>query len=83
MVELACNADINLVIDGCPKDCGKKIFGKLGLTNLHVIRVTDCGIKKAPNQAVTEAQISQVVTEGKRVLSQEGPLHHTSKETQS
>ncbi len=35
----------NIVIDGCPVACGKKIFERLGLPYEHVV-VTELGIEK-------------------------------------
>ena len=32
MIQTAKDADVNLVIDGCPMDCAKKVFEKAGIT---------------------------------------------------
>jgi len=45
MVQTARDADLNVVIDGCPMDCAKKIFDKAGLANYVQIKVTDLGIE--------------------------------------
>lgn len=35
-----------LMFDGCPIDCGKKIFDKAGFKNYKYVRITDFGYKK-------------------------------------
>ena len=69
MVQSAKDADLNLVIDGCPMDCAKLIFQKLGLTNVKIIRVTDHGIEKAKGVKITDEQVQKIVTEAKQALA--------------
>jgi uncharacterized metal-binding protein len=60
MVQTARDADTNIVIDGCPMDCAKKIFDKVGVTNYKQIRVTDLGIEKVKGVKCTDEQVAQV-----------------------
>ena len=52
-IESAKCAEKNIVIDGCPVACGKKIFDKAGLPFQHVI-VTDLGIEKGKTEITLE-----------------------------
>lgn len=61
MVQQARDADLNLVIDGCPMDCGRKVFQRLGIENVKVVRVTDLGIEKKKGVPVENAQLQTVV----------------------
>jgi uncharacterized metal-binding protein len=45
-VESAKGADKNILIDGCPVACGKKIFDNLGLSNYQHLVLTDFGVEK-------------------------------------
>jgi uncharacterized metal-binding protein len=69
MIQAAKDADVNLVIDGCPVDCAKKVFEKAGLKNCLCIRVTDLGIEKIKGVRCTEEQVAQVVECAKKTLS--------------
>ena len=69
MVQTAKEADLNLVIDGCPMDCAKMIFQKLGLTNVKIVRVTDHGIEKAKGVKITDEQVQKIVSEAKQALA--------------
>ena len=69
MVQTARDADVNLVIDGCPVDCAKKVFEKAGVTNFTCIRVTDLGIEKAKGVRATDEQVQKVVAKAKEVLA--------------
>jgi uncharacterized metal-binding protein len=69
MVQTAKDADLNLVIDGCPLDCARLIFQKLGLTNVKIIRVTDHGIEKAKGVKITDEQVQKIVAEAKNALA--------------
>ena len=62
MVQTARDADVNLVIDGCPMDCAKKVFDRHGLTNFTQIKVTDLGIEKVKGVRCSDEQVGQVVT---------------------
>ena len=61
MVLTARDADLNLVIDGCPMDCAKNIFDRHGLTNYKQIRVTDLDIEKVKGVRATDEQVEVVV----------------------
>ena len=69
MVQTARDADLNLVIDGCPMDCAKKIFDRHKITNLRQIRVTDLGVEKAKGVRCTQEQVDQVVARATEVLA--------------
>ena len=45
-VESAKGADKNIIIDGCPVACGKKIFDNLGMSNYQHLVLTDYGVEK-------------------------------------
>ena len=69
MVLIARDADLNLVIDGCPMDCAKKIFDRHGLTNYVQIKVTDLGIEKVKGVRCTDEQVALVVAEAGKVIA--------------
>jgi uncharacterized metal-binding protein len=71
MVQIARDADLNLLIDGCSVECAKAIFDRHGLTNYRQIKVTDLGIEKAKQVPVTDAQVDAVVVKVKKVLAEE------------
>jgi uncharacterized metal-binding protein len=69
MIQTAKDADVNLVIDGCPMDCAKKIFDKVGITNYAYVRVTDLGIEKKKGIRATDEQVALVVAKAKEALA--------------
>lgn len=69
MIQTAKEADLNLVIDGCPLDCARLIFQKLGLTNVKIIRVTDHGIEKAKGVKINDQQVQKIVALAKETLA--------------
>ena len=69
MIQTAKDADVNLVIDGCPMDCAKKVFEKAGVTNYAYVKVTDLGIEKAKGIRGTDEQVAKVVAKAKEVLT--------------
>lgn len=69
MIQTARDADLNLVIDGCPMDCAKKAFDRHGITNYTQIKVTDLGIEKVKGVRCTDEQVSTVVAKAKEVLA--------------
>ncbi len=69
MIQTAKDADLNLVIDGCPQDCAKLISQKAGLTNVKIIRVTDHGIEKAKGVKITDEQVQKIVALAKQALA--------------
>jgi uncharacterized metal-binding protein len=70
MVETAKESDVNLAIDGCPVDCAKKIFDKVGLANARFVRVTDLGIEKAPKGTrTTNEEFSRTLAAAKEALA--------------
>ena len=70
MIQTARDADLNVVIDGCPMDCAKKIFDKVGVTNYAQIKVTDLGIEKVKGIKATDDQVARVVAKAKEVLAE-------------
>ena len=68
MVQTARDADLNLVIDGCPMDCAKKVFDRHGLTNYRQIRATDLGIEKIKGVRCTQVQVDTVVERAREIL---------------
>ncbi|MFW6457727.1 MAG: putative zinc-binding protein [Planctomycetota bacterium] len=69
MIETAEDADQNLVIDGCPMDCAKKIFDRVGVTNYEQIKVTDLGIEKVKGVRATQDQVERTVQRAREVLN--------------
>lgn len=69
MVQTAREADLNLVIDGCSMDCGKKVFEKAGLGNFVQIKVTDLGIQKVKVTRATDEQVAAVVEKACQTLA--------------
>lgn len=69
MIDTAKNADLNLVMDGCPVDCAKKIFERHGLTNVKYLRITDLGIEKAKGVPVTEEQVQKSLNAARAMIA--------------
>ena len=69
MVQTAKDADLNVVLEGCPVDCAKKIFDGAGLTNYVQIKVTDLGIEKVKGVAATDEQVAKLVAKVKEELA--------------
>jgi uncharacterized metal-binding protein len=69
MIQTARDADLNLVIDGCPTDCAKKIFDRAGLTNYVQVKVTDLGIEKKKGVRAADSEVARVVAKAKEVLA--------------
>ncbi len=61
MIQKARDADLNVLIEGCPMDCAKKIFDNFGLTNYVQVKVTDLGIEKVKVRRATDEQVAKVV----------------------
>ena len=71
MVQTAKDADLNIVLDGCPVDCAKKIFDKVGVSNYVQIRVTDLGMEKVKGIRATDEQVATLVAEAKKAVTKE------------
>ena len=69
MVQTARDADVNLLIDGCPMECAKKTFDRHGIANYRQIKVTDLGIEKVKGVRCTEEQVKVVVAKAKETLA--------------
>jgi len=68
MVQTAKDADLNIIIDGCPMGCGKKIFEQAGITNYMQITVTDLGIEKVKGAPCSEGEVQVVVKKAKEAV---------------
>lgn len=60
-IESARASDINVVIDGCPVACGKKIFEAKGFPFVHLV-ATDFGVEKKKTEITAEV-IDRVTAE--------------------
>ena len=69
MIQTAKDADLNVVVDGCDVDCGKKTFDRCGVTNYVQVKVTDLGIEKAKPKAATDEEVAKVVAQAKEVVA--------------
>jgi len=70
MVQTAKDADVNLVIDGCPMDCAKKVFDQAGIKGYKYVKVTDLGIEKVKGVRCTQEQVDKVIAKVREVLAQ-------------
>lgn len=69
MVQKAKSADLNVVIDGCPMDCAKKIFDNASLSNYVQVKVTDLGIQKVKGVRCTDEQVAMIVDRCNQIIS--------------
>ena len=70
MIQQARDADLNVVVDGCPMDCARKMFENLGLGNVAFLRVTDMGLEKKPKGTrATDAEVTTIVAGVKQALA--------------
>lgn len=53
-IQSARGADVNIVVDGCPMGCGRKILENNGVTPVSFV-VTEMGFKKGKTQVTPEA----------------------------
>mgnify|MGYP001810508090 CR=1 FL=1 len=60
-IQSAKEADRNVVLDGCPVGCGKKIFESKGLPFMHFV-TTDFGVEKKKT-VITQEVIDRVTGE--------------------
>ena len=70
MVQTARDADVNLLIDGCPMECAKKTFDRHGIANYRQIKVTDLGIEKVKGVRCTQEQVDKTIAKAREVLSE-------------
>jgi uncharacterized metal-binding protein len=69
MIDTARQAEVNLVIDGCPTDCAAKVFAQRSITNVRHVRVTDLGInKQGKGVRCTDDEVRCVAAAGERAL---------------
>ena len=66
-IESARNADLNIVIDGCPVVCGKKIYEKLGTKHLSLV-MTDFGVEKGKT-IITDELVAETVARVKAAIA--------------
>jgi uncharacterized metal-binding protein len=66
MIQTAKDAELNVVVDGCDMDCGRKILDRCGARNYVQIKVTDLDIEKAKDKAATEEEVAVVVNRVRR-----------------
>jgi uncharacterized metal-binding protein len=69
MARTAKEADLNVVIDGCPMDCAKKIFDRCGVTNYTQLKVTDLGVEKAKGVACTPEDVEKVAAAARDLVA--------------
>jgi len=69
MIQKAKDVDLNIVIDGCPMDCAKKIFESRGVTNYVQIKVTDLGIEKTKGARADDEQVNKVMAKVREALA--------------
>ncbi len=69
MIQAARDADLNVVIDGCPMDCAKKIFDNCGVTNYVQVKVADLGIEKVKGARATDEQVEKVLEKVREALT--------------
>ncbi len=69
MIKTARDADVTLVLDGCPMECARKVFANAGVTNFSYVKVTDLGIEKVKGVRCTDPQVQQVVAKAREVLA--------------
>jgi uncharacterized metal-binding protein len=70
MIQTAKDADLNVVIDGCPMDCARKIFDRAGVANYKQIKVTDLGIEKVKGVRCTQEQIDRTIAAAREVVAE-------------
>ena len=70
MVGKAKEADLNVVLDGCPMDCARKIFDNAGITNYEQFKVTDLGIEKVKGIRCTQEQVDQVIGKAREMIAE-------------
>jgi uncharacterized metal-binding protein len=58
-IESAKSACKNVVVDGCPVSCAKKIMEKKGVTNFEHILITDHDFKKGDTK-ITDENVDKV-----------------------
>jgi len=69
MFQTARDADLNVVLEGCPMDCAKKIFDHAGLTNYVQVKVTDLGIEKKKGVRAADSEVARAVAKAKEVMA--------------
>jgi uncharacterized metal-binding protein len=69
MIQTAKDADMNIVIDGCPMDCAKKTFDRCGVTNYKQFKVTDLGIEKVKGIRCTKEQVDKIVAAARDMVA--------------
>ena len=70
MIQTARDADLNVVLDGCPMDCAKKIFDNAGVTNYVQVKVTDLGIEKVKGVRATDEQVAAAMEKAREMVAE-------------
>ena len=70
MIQTAKDADLNVVIDGCPMDCAKKTFDRAGVTDYVQFRVTDLDIEKVKGVRATDEEVTRTVDRARATLAE-------------
>lgn len=68
MVQAARDADLNLVIDGCPLACGRRIFDRHGIVNFRHVVVTELGIEKVKGVRCTPEQVERTAVAARALM---------------
>ena len=69
MVQAAKDADLNLIIDGCPMNCARKVFDRQGISNYKTLTVTELGIEKTKTRC-TDEQVKMVLAEVEKIFAE-------------
>ena len=69
MLQTARDADLSVVIDGCPMDCAKLTFDRHNITNYVQVKVTDLGIEKAKGVPARDEEVEVVIGHVRKLLA--------------
>ena len=69
-IESAKGADRNIVVDGCPVGCGKKIYDKLGIPCEQVV-MTDFGAEMGKTE-ITDVLVARTVSRIESAVATQG-----------
>ena len=69
MIQTARDADMNVVIDGCPMECARKTFDRAGVSDYTPLLVTELGIEKVKGVPATEEQVDRIVAKVREIIA--------------
>ncbi len=72
ILSAARDARVNVVMDGCGVDCGRKTFERCGLANFTHLRATDLGLEKAKGVRATTGQIETLAAAAREAMRAAG-----------